>query len=191
MITWAFDIDEVLSDFSSSYIEIANQYLNTKLTRNDLYEYHLETVLGVDRNIIQPIIDLANSDENIELLPIILDAMTLFKKLKRIKCSIYIVTARDIKMKTATMSWLDKHELSHDGLYMTAGEDKSKILNSLGVKYFIEDNLFHAIPAATSGIKVFCPKYPWNTNRTTHNNITMIDTCADLLEKIDATGNIK
>ena len=191
MINWTFDLDEIICDFTSTLLRITNEHFNLELTQNDLTEYNLGKVLGVEEKEARYVIDIASQDQHLSAMPVLLDGLTLIKKVKKTGCNVFIVTAREDSMRPATEQWLKKHKVPYDNLYTTNGQVKTAVVEKLKTNFFVEDNLSHAIPAAEIGIKVFCPKYPWNTNKTTHSNIHFINNCSEIFHLIDSVGNVK
>lgn len=189
MVNWGFDLDEVLCDFSGPYLDVVNEFFGLSLRIDDLTDYYVDKVLNIDPKDIQPVLDIMGEYEKIVTLPLILDGITTLKKIKKLGCDVYIVTARETKMKEATEIWL--RNIPHDGLYLTNHESKLDTVKKLKLSYFIEDNLKYANPIAEAGIKVFCPRYPWNINKKLHPNISLLNNTSEILGMLDEHGNIR
>lgn len=191
MIVWGFDLDEVVCDCSNTLLDIVNGYFGTEFVLNDLTDYYFYNILGITAQEFQPVIDIVWRPDCLLSLPVILGGRTLVNKIKHMGCAVYFITARDKKLRSVTQTWLDKNGVEYDNVFFTDSGKKSPIAKELGVKYFVEDNLKHAIDVASLGVTVFVPEYPWNKNKTLERNIIPVKECSMILDMIDETGNIK
>lgn len=190
MSIWAFDLDEVLCDFSSCLIEVTNQYFGLSLSIDDFAGYYLQNVLGLKEEIVQPVLDITTKTENLLILPAILDGLTLFQKIKKNNI-VHIITARNESMRSATQGWLDRHGIIANSLIMTNLVTKDKEAKKLNIQYAVEDHPDHANGMAEIGVKVFMPIYPWNRNKKLHHNIQPVNNCSEILELINDDGTLK
>jgi uncharacterized HAD superfamily protein len=97
-----------------------------------------------------------------------------------------IITARKPESRGVTEAWL-KHWLGIPfTLYLTAGSRKDELIESLNIRYFVEDRFKVANEIALVCDTCFMPSRPWNVGRTPGKKVTRI---RDLVNIIDTVLN--
>ena len=166
-----FDIDGVISDIMSLFINIAkNEYDINWIKYEDIKCYFLYECLDLDHKIIDSIIEkLLKKSYNSKLKPID-GAGNVLAKLSKHK-PILFVTARTTS--DAITEWIiNTFSLEASNLEIIATgsfEGKKSILLDRNIKYFVEDRLETCIYLNEFGITPILFKQPWN--RKKHNFI--------------------
>lgn len=178
---WGFDLDDVLCLYVPGYLEVVNKYFGSDLRPETLREYYAEKALGVSREDILPVLEIAWQPQNMFAMPAILEGVSVVQEAKSRGYQIHIVTARNKKLESMTKQWLMTHGIPYDNLVCTSSQSKSPYVQELGITHFVEDNPKHVEDLINIGIKVFVPKYPWNENRFNHPNVSYLDSLSDLI----------
>lgn len=159
----AVDIDDVLADFASFFVDYSNRNWQSNLTHDDFNEDYGQ-VWGVDRDettrraqqLHDPALFLAIAPN--------FDALATLLKLKE-NYELIIATSRRSSLTEATHSWLEKHyggifdRVYFSGIYdgvITAKNvtrTKRDLLVEHGVDYLIDDQIKHCFGAAGSGVQ--------------------------------------
>lgn len=86
--------------------------------------------------------------------------------------AIILITSRDKKHTEVTSQWLEDNNISHDMLIMTSGECKKPIIETLNIKYMIDDkpDLFYAME--NSETTMVCVDYEYNKDVPTDLRMT-------------------
>jgi uncharacterized HAD superfamily protein len=93
-----------------------------------------------------------------------------------------IITARNAANKDVTDAWLKRYLGIPYVLYLVGGdtgENKPKLIEGLGVKYFVEDR-FKTVNSIKSCRKVFMPDRPWNGNRKPNKHVLRVRNLIDV-----------
>lgn len=191
MITWGFDLDEIICDFVGPLIEETNRHFGINLQFKDLEEYYLHSVLGMTEEETRPVFDILCRPEKMMQLPLLSEGYNILRELKRRNCKIVIITARGPRISDTTRLWLEQHNVPYDELFFTNHEAKGPFAKEANVSCFVEDHPLHANSVAKEGIKVFTPILPWNKNREMHSNIRMVKNCSEILNFVGPDGSFK
>lgn len=177
------DIDNVISDTFSSYLEKFNRKFNTRISYEELSDfYYFEKYSGVDKKKVEIFIEKITRDYGYHFsLKPYEEAIRVIKKWMRESVSIHYITLRPSYMKKVTLDWLKKHrffgknatlDLYDDSISYTSDADyKKKISEKIGIDFLIED----AWEIATEfKIPVFLLDRPWNRNVNLPKNIKRV-----------------
>lgn len=171
----AIDIDDVLAESASRFIEYSNNIWGTSLTVDDYTEdwtrlWQVDNEEAENRSLEYLSSGILNTYNHNE------DALLVFEKLK-MDYKLIIVTSRSSWLKEETISWInckypyifnddDVHfsGLWGKGAYDSATPaDKGQFLKNLGVDFVIDDQLKHCLGAQKNGIKsLLFGDYNWN-----------------------------
>jgi uncharacterized HAD superfamily protein len=180
MAIWGFDLDEVLCDFVGPFLTLANPHFASEIKIEDLKDYYINLTLGIDRSEVLPILATATTDANLIRLPVLLEGLTLYNKLREKGNKTYIRTFREDRMYNATKKWLEKHNIVYEGFEATNKRSKAESATKFKWDYFVEDNINHANEVAETGVTVFVPEYPWNIDKMAHHNVVKIKKISDI-----------
>jgi len=161
----AFDIDGVVADTMSLFIDIARDEFNLK---NILYEqitsYSLEECLDINKEIMASIVKkLLDGNYSATLQPI-KDAPKVLSRLGRKYGPVLFVTARPYP-GPITKWILENLSLGQPLIeIVTTGsfDAKTEILTDRNISYFIEDRLETCFTLKEAGITPILFKQPWN-----------------------------
>ena len=161
----AFDIDGVVADTMSLFIDIARDEFNLK---NILYEqitsYSLEECLDINKEIMASIVQkLLDGNYSATLQPI-KDAPKVLSKLGRKYGPVLFVTARPYPgpIKKWILENLSLEQPSIEIVTTGSFDAKAEILKDRNISYFVEDRLETCFTLKEAGITPILFKQPWN-----------------------------
>jgi len=162
--TLAFDIDGVVADTMTLFLQIANQDFGVAGTYEDITEYDLRLCLGIEDVVLWEIISrILHGNYSVPLNPID-GAPRVIRRINRRSQPTRFVTARPDGAHIE--KWLcDTLAIPADVIDVVATgsfEDKQVILAEKNVKYFVEDRLETCFLLADAGIQPIVFKQPWN-----------------------------
>ena len=165
----AFDIDGVVSDTMSAFLQIARDEFGVDgIRKEQITSYWLEDCLPMDEEIIKAVIERILSDPfGIGLQP--MDGATrVLRKIER--CApLRFVTARPVRLPIE--AWLRQllNPVPAERIQVIATgkhEIKVEILKELGIRYFVEDHLETCRAICQAGLKAIVYDHPWNQGET-------------------------
>ena len=161
----AFDIDGVVADTMSLFIEIArNDYAIDTIRYEDIKTYTLEDCLDVDPDTLNAIVQKLLDGTYSETLHPVPDAPAVLSRLGEQWGPLLFVTARPYP--GPIVDWLMEHlavERSAVDIITTGSFDaKADILLNRGVTHFVEDRLETCLILAEKGITPILFRQPWN-----------------------------
>jgi uncharacterized HAD superfamily protein len=161
----AFDIDGVIADTMTLFIDIARKDFGILDIRyEDIKEYSLHGIAGVDMLTMVRIIDRILNEKYSGTLTPLDGAPAVLQKLNRKHCPTLFVTARPnadqaVKWISETLTLgPDRFEIVATGSF----DDKREVLLSRGISYFVEDRLETCFTLSEAGIHPIVFKQPWN-----------------------------
>jgi len=161
----AFDIDGVVADTMSLFIDIARDEFNLK---NILYEqitsYSLEECIDINKEIMASIVQkLLDGNYSATLQPI-KDAPKVLSKLGRKYGPVLFVTARPYPgpIKKWILENLSLGQPSIEIVTTGSFDAKAEILKDRNISYFVEDRLETCFTLKEAGITPILFKQPWN-----------------------------
>ncbi len=161
----AFDIDGVIADTMSLFIEIARlEYQIDWIRYEAITSYSLEDVDGIDKSVLAAIIQkLLDGDYTGPLLPI-QGAPQVLARLGSVRTPILFVTARPYPGPIA--AWLSETvSLDTDAMEIVATgsfDAKTQVLLERGITHFVEDRLETCYGLQAAGITPILFRQPWN-----------------------------
>jgi len=158
---WAFDIDGVILDFVTPFLENINKATSKNYERKDLIEFDAERVMDVPKEVIERCID-KTLKSHLFPYPGVVDFM---KRTQTVE-PITFVTCRKQRYKDVTIDTL-MHHLSPMRVSVTFVDKKGHALDALGVKFFVEDNIeFAAEIVDRSDTLVLLIDREWNRDES-------------------------
>jgi uncharacterized protein len=186
--TLGFDIDGVVADTMAVFVRLAQERYGLKdLTKDHLCEYDLFRCLPLDRSIIEDLICLTLDDDHTLQIPPFPGAPEVLTELSRY-APLRFITAR-IWPESIT-EWLHRQlpEVPRERIQVIATgapEAKLKILQEMGVRYFVEDRLETCHALAQDGIQPLVFDQPWNRMDTPFPRFHSWEQLWDCLEVIN------
>jgi uncharacterized protein len=163
--TMAFDIDGVVADTMTMFVQLAHErYGLADLSKDDLQQYDLYQCLGLERTIIDELICLTLDDEHTLQTPPMDGAPEVLTEFSRY-APLRFITARIWPESITQWLYQTLPEVSPDRIEVIATgapEAKLRVLQDLGVKYFVEDRLETCRVLARDGIQPVLFDQPWN-----------------------------
>ncbi len=164
----AFDIDGVLADTMTLFLEIARHEYNVDWIKyEDISSYRLEDCLTLDTGIIEEIITrLMNGEYTIALQPIS-GAPEVLTRLASVSNPLLFVTARPYlgPIYDWVKSVLQLDSASIEIIATGSFIAKVTVLLDREVAFFVEDRLETCFSLQESGIVPVLFKQPWNRER--------------------------
>ena len=161
----AFDIDGVIADTMTLFIDIARKDFDIHNIRyEDIKEYSLHGIGGIDMLTMVQIIDRILEGKHSGALEPLDGAVSVIQKLNSKHRPTLFVTARpnDAQANQWILNTLclapDCFEIVATGSF----DDKRDVLVSRGIKYFVEDRLETCFTLNEAGIHPIVFKQPWN-----------------------------
>ncbi|HSX53197.1 MAG TPA: hypothetical protein VLF90_02400 [Patescibacteria group bacterium] len=168
----AVDIDDVLSDSATGFIEFSNKRWGTKLHVDDYIEdwatmwkvSHKESQKRAQDMYGPEVVANFKNDES---------ALQVLLTLKK-NYSLVITTSRSRYVQKDTSDWLARHykgvfdAIHHAGFYDTytpesTKQTKAELLKSVGADFIIDDHPKHCFAAAEAGIEaILFGDYKWS-----------------------------
>lgn len=172
------DIDGTITD-PYFWLNSANRYFHKNVTINEITDYKIYKAMGVTAEQYIEFYDkfkfkIHNEEENIRE-----DAREIIKELIK-NNSIYFVTAREKDLEILTHSYLKKHDIPYDNVFVLGTTYKVDIAKELNCDIFIEDSYENALQLSENDFKVLLidtnyNRMPLNKNITRVSNWNEID----------------
>lgn len=160
----AFDVDGVIADTFRAFVETARNQYGIQIQYEDITEYDFRSVINIDENTSQEIIERILDDPLEMGIRPISGAVKVLTRLLGIG-PLLLVTARPDK--GAILKWIQLHLQLVDmsGIRLEAtGTHKAKlpVLLEHGVKYFVEDRLETCYLIDGASVTPIVFEQPWN-----------------------------
>ena len=163
----AFDIDGVVADTMSLFLDIAKKEYNiTNIKYEDITDYDLSICLDIPNTIIEDIIKKIIDSEYSIMLKHIEGAAQVLKKISNHSESLLFITARQRigKLKEWFFSEFMPDIPANQVEIIATGsfETKKDILFEMKKKWFIEDRILTCFDLHKAGINPIVYIQPWN-----------------------------
>lgn len=161
----AFDIDGVLADTVSLFIDIANRDFGIhRLRYEDVTEYDISGIGGIDGVLAMEIVGRILDGKHASPLEPLAGAESVLRRLNRCHRPTLFVTARPNADRI--YDWiLEVLSLCASDIEVVATgsfEDKKDVLLSKNISYFVEDRLETCFLLKDAGIHPIVFSQPWN-----------------------------
>jgi 5'(3')-deoxyribonucleotidase len=164
----AFDIDGVLADTMTLFLDIAREeYKIRNVKYEDITCYILEECVNIDPVLIETILTRIMDGTHTAPLRPMPGARNVLTRLSRQKKPILFVTAR--QYGGPIYEWMQSVlHLEPDSIEVVATgsfDAKVDVLSSRDISYFVEDRLETCYPLFEAGVMPIIFKQPWNRKR--------------------------
>lgn len=193
----AIDLDDVLADSASAFVEFSNKKWGTTLTVDD-YTEHWAEMWGIDHD------EMAKRAEHVYESKIQVDLKAIDEardvlRYLALDYDLIIVTSRPLRLQAGTIEWLTEHyngifkDIHFAGIW-DAGHhpdhantlNKGGLVKKLGADYFIDDHPKHCTAVAKEGIPTLLfGDYEWNRKITNTDTILKVPTWSAVREYFD------
>lgn len=191
----AIDIDGVVADYFSKFLEFYNKKTGKNLSVSDWKTYNFWDSLPVSKEegkkLMEEFYLRADFDE-IQLIEGAKEAIIELAKQNQI----YVITARPLRWGEKTKKFFDKH-FSGLPLHLVHSRDendktiyKREICRDLNINILIEDYGDIALQCAEIGVRVFLLDYLYNQN-VKHENIIRVKNWDEILDKIKKLNDVE
>lgn len=162
------DVDEVLAEFTTGFLEYHNQVYGTQLSLGHCTQPDLHRTLGETPDVTwQRMLDYWETSAFDEIHPVdgSLEAIHFLKKYHALE----VVSNRHSGLRKKTEAWLHKHYSdSFSAIHLNGTtsslniSSKLKVCEERNLDLLIEDLLHNAQQCATEGRTVYLLNKPWN-----------------------------
>ena len=195
------DIDGVLLDLMSSFLEWYNLNHNTTYTLEDIFDYYLPSVFNVDSDSFREEIELFYNSPFFDSIEPMQGAQRAISYLNTFS-NLYVITARPLTWKEKTIKSLNKYfgDVFEDIVFTASsvGEEdkrerrigiKSNIIEKLSLDYFIEDNIEYVV-GLNNITDILLYTQPWNRGyKIEDNNVRRVKNWQEIIEVIGRFGD--
>lgn len=175
------DIDGTITD-PFYWLQHANHYFKTDLTKDRINKYDIHEVLGVPQEEFNLFYEIYCEEIHIKA-DIREGAGEVLNELN-CKHSINYVTAREPRLTEVTRKWLKMKGLPMGSLYVLGSHYKVNKAKELKCDIFIEDRYENAIQLAIAGFKVLLIDCPYNRQSLIYG-ITRVYDWYDIKKEIE------
>lgn len=163
----AFDIDDCITQTAQTFCRYYTSIYGKNLSVNELTSRSgkFEDTGLISKNQVKKIKESYHKDRVFRNIKPYSGSVVILKNLSKEK--IYFITTRNDYFQTDleadTRYWFQKYDIYNYDLVFT--QDKSKVLEDLGIELFVEDNLnqIDQIRNTSNDITIIVPTRPWNT----------------------------
>lgn len=139
-----FDLDSVICDFDGGIDEVLKTKFNLYLDWNkDFVFYNCLKNPHLSTRVVEYMEEAIFNGELCDMVVPYGDVHAGLELLKKEDFDIKIVTSRGTHnnehMKSLTIDWLKKHNITYDDIFFAKAVDKKDIIFELGLKAFVED----------------------------------------------------
>lgn len=164
----AFDIDGVVADTMSLFLDIARQEFNLNSFRyEDITSYNIVDCLAIDPEVIDAIVTRILDGKYSATLNAFPGASGVLTRLGRHYNPVVFITARPYL--GTIREWMEQtlrlDPGSIDVIATGAHEAKAEILQQRKISYFVEDRLETCFALRDIGVQPVLFKQPWNRQR--------------------------
>lgn len=156
------DIDCVLTELQPTMNFMADFFGKEPPSLEDVLDYNLSDTFGIEEKACLSF--WKNEEHKICKTSVLSKERynSILENFTDKESAIVIITSRDKKHTEVTTQWLEENDISYDMLIMTSGECKKPVIESLDIKYMIDDkpDLFYAME--DSKTKMICVDYEYN-----------------------------
>ena len=188
----ASDIDGVLVDFQTPFVDFYNQRHDANFTVQDMFCYEFWKVFQVsEEELARDMKDFYRSSAFRKMSPIsgAKEAITILRR----RNLLYSVTSRPDFIRDETITLLGEHfpgaflRVHFTNQYGGNGskERKSDFCLENGYEVIIEDVAEYANECAERGIKAFILTCPWNREERLHPEVTRVKDWKEILHHLE------
>ena len=183
--TAGIDIDGILGDYTTNFVNFVNLEFGTKFNPNDFNQYNIVEHMGFTK-IEQDYLTWKYRTSGFKRIePVIEDGRILLKELRKKKYEIMIITSRPAwkigQIYPDTEFWFKSNRLPHDCILFA--EDKCTLIrNTFGyVNLFVDDLTYNANMVSDCSCRSYLLNKPYNISDETLENVFRIDSLLEVL----------
>lgn len=190
----AFDLDEILAEFTLSIFKYHNARFGTSYTEKNMTSFYYSEIWGKTPEETAMIMEDFFKTEYFAALPPIKSAIRPLHHLKKQGHELFVVTGRQSIVEKATHDWVHQHFSGiFRNIYMTnqfglSGRKYRKVdfCKQIEASVLVDDHLEYAFECAGGGIDVLLFDYPYNRKpvKPLLHNITRVYNWKGVLAEI-------
>ncbi len=187
------DIDNVLCDFTRSFLAYTNEKMGASFRYDDVTQYELWALWdGTLEEGVALVKDFFAS-EHARKMPALDGAQQAVKKMHTLGHDLSLITSRFAEHRPITNQWLAKHfpdnpfaKIHFSDNINSRQEKKSKadICHKLSIDTLIEDSAHYALECAPICRQVILLDHPWNRNHSLPANVKRARSWSEAVEMI-------
>lgn len=188
----AIDIDAVLADFLSMFLQYRNDTYKTSFKREDFYTYEWYKVFAEPKDAMYKILyDFFNSEylTKVEPMPGAIAGVNRLKREHRLD----VVTSRPKIITEATFKWIHRFfpnvfsgvYFSNQPAYNSYGPRKGEICIDIGADLFIDDQFGYGKECVEAGILTFLYDSPWNQSVQLPDHMIRVKSWGDITDNVE------
>ncbi|PIN73242.1 hypothetical protein COV20_03355 [Candidatus Woesearchaeota archaeon CG10_big_fil_rev_8_21_14_0_10_45_16] len=183
------DIDGVLVDFVSGFLQYYNLKYGTDLKYNDATTYYMEEAFGLPQDKISSIMNeylRSHAFVRMQLIPGSKEAIGNLSS----RHSLHIITARSSDIYDRTVGWLHHNFPGCFSKILFSNSpglpkmSKAAICKQQGVSILVEDSLENALTCSAAGVTVFLMDCPWNQRGQLPENVIRVSDWQEIVETL-------
>ncbi len=174
------DIDGVISDSYTSWLQELNRHYGKNITVLEDYEMHL--VFDVPWDDMNDFF-IQNTEQLLSMPQPMQGAKEGIETLLKEGHEVIYITARIPEEKEVTIRWLQKYRIPYEHVLFTGFKSKVDLINQWGMHVFVEDYLVNARSIADSGVPALLLNASYNQGELSEG-ITRCHSWQELLMEI-------
>jgi len=185
------DIDEVLVDFLTPFLEDHNARYGTAYSSKTFHSFGMHHVMDEDQATIVARIEAffkTDTYKNLQPIPGAEEAVSELAK----NHVLLAISSRNDSIRDFTRQWIklhfpgitEVHFSNHPYVSREAVHSKAELCLLLKLDVLIEDAFEHVLPCAEKGIKVLLFDTPWNQMADLPANITRVHSWPEIVDVI-------
>ena len=153
------DIDGVISDSYSAWLQELNRHYGKNITVLQDYEMHL--VFDVPWDEMNDFF-IQNTEQLLSMPQPMQGAKEGIEALLREGHEVIYITARTPEEKDVTLRWFQKYQIPYEHVLFTGFKSKVNLIEQWGMQVFVEDYHVNAKAIANSGVPVLLLNASYN-----------------------------
>lgn len=192
------DLDDVLGDFSTSFINYHNRLYGTDWKREAMKSYYFHEHTDIEEDVVlSRIFDFYETEDFMRISPVEGARESLERISKDNK--LIVMTGRSDAISDKTEKWIDKNypkifsEICFTNIFLkennSSKKSKSFYCHERNVGVIIDDYLEVAEDCAENNIRTLLYTAPWNKDAKTNEMLIRVDSWRDILDKVKVLTN--
>ncbi len=194
MMRIGVDLDEVLADFNTPFIEYCNKRFGKVLKREDFANSDYGPLLGKSgKEVIEIVNDFYKSIYFERMMPVSgsVNAVAFLSSMN----DLFVVTSRPDFLASSTKKWICNnfgsnflgifHSSNHYTKRQNCGKSKVDLCRHFDLDLLIDDSLDYALQCSAAGVdSLLFGDYSWNGNGKLPRNIHRVKNWQEVLERL-------
>lgn len=188
MLRIGFDIDGVIAGNSIALWMDGIRKIYPEFKVIVPNQYSIENITGVNKDTLIDIFNDTILNGNIQPYE---ECSRILQDLWIKGDKIFIITARNSKLRKVTKKWLYEHNIIYDTLMFANMIDKESYADELNLDIVIDDNIQEYVNYSRQGVTKILYSQPWNKNYNLDNQFVIVNNWGELYQEIENVRTIK